>query len=43
MWHLGDHLIYVHTHHRIGVDQLLKLDQHRMQHDLLAAGLHPFR
>ena len=40
--HLGDHLIDVHAHHGIGVDQLLELGEHGMEHDLLASGFHPF-
>jgi hypothetical protein len=31
--------VYVHAHDWIGVYQLLKLDQHRMQHYLLPPGL----
>ncbi len=41
-WHLGDHLIDVHAHHGIGVDQHLELGEHGMEYDLLTAGFHPF-
>jgi hypothetical protein len=41
-WHLGDPLVHVHAHHGIGVNQLLKLDHHRMQRYLLPPVLHPF-
>jgi hypothetical protein len=40
-WHLGDHPLHVHAHHGIGVDQLAKLRDHRVQHHPLARGLHP--
>ena len=39
--HLLDHLVQIHPHHRIAVDQLLELHQHRMKHDLLV-GRNPF-
>ena len=41
MRHLGDHLLNVHAHHGIRVDQLLKLGEHGMQHDGLTPSIHP--
>lgn len=32
----SDHLMDVHAHHGIGIDQLLELGEHRMQRDLFA-------
>jgi hypothetical protein len=34
--HLGDHLAEVHAHHRVAVDQLLELGEHRVQRNVPA-------
>jgi hypothetical protein len=36
--HLGDHLVEVHAHHRVAVDQSLELGEHRGQRELLTLG-----
>ncbi|HEX3958520.1 MAG TPA: hypothetical protein VHZ03_18140 [Trebonia sp.] len=36
--HLGDHLAEVHAHHRVAVDQLLELGEHRVHGGLPALG-----
>jgi hypothetical protein len=41
--HLSDHLVEVHAHHRIAVDQLLELCEHGMQHRLRTLGVHALR
>jgi len=40
--HLIDHLVHVHAHHRISVNQLLKLGNHGMEHHVFPPSLHPF-
>jgi hypothetical protein len=41
MRHLGDHLMHVHAHYGVGVDQLLELGEHGMRWDLDFVGLRP--